>query len=331
LESDIAIGIDLGGTIVRVGAVNQEGKLLAVNELPIEPEKGSQNGIALIGSLIEKTLLKVPNTNLLGIGIGATGPVDRVLGTIQNPYTLSTWENVPIVASIADRFNVPVTLENDADASALGEYWVGAGQKSNRLAAITIGTGIGTALIFDGQIYRGLDGYHPEGGHHIIDPSGPKCYCGADGCWESLASGPAIAKRAQGNERKLATSKLITKVRGDISKIDSRLVAETAEEGDAYALSIIEISAKYISIGLINIICLFVPDTIVMSGGVMKSINLFMPTMQQAIASHNIMVPAGRINVIPAKLGYHSGLIGAAYTIIKQNSQSSNVPNNKTH
>jgi glucokinase len=318
LESDIAIGIDLGGTIVRVGAVNGEGKLLTVHQLPIEPEKGAKAGLIRIGSLIEKTLRDVPRANLLGIGIGATGPLDRDQGTIQNPYTLSTWENVPIVATLAENFKVPVILENDADASALGEYWAGAGQDSSRLAAITIGTGIGTALIIDGRIYRGLDGAHPEGGHHIIDPSGPQCYCGAKGCWESLVSGPAIARQAQYQPTRLASSQLFTLVGGEPSKIDARLVAEAALGGDEYALSIIETAAKYVSIGLINIIALFVPDTVVMSGGVMKSIGLFMPAIQQTIASHNIMVPASRVKVLPAKLGYHAGLIGAAYTIIKE-------------
>ena len=114
-------------------------------------------------------------------------------GTINNPYTLPTWEDVPIVDFLVDRFGVPVSLENDADAAALGEYWQGAGRDVQRLCAVTVGTGIGTAYILHGKIVRGNGGWHPEGGHMIIDPSGPQCYCGAKGCWESLASGSAIA------------------------------------------------------------------------------------------------------------------------------------------
>lgn len=318
MESDIAIGIDLGGTMVRVGAVNPQGKLLVVHQLPIEPEKGADVGIMRISSLIEKTLHGVFGANLLGIGIGSTGPIDRQQGSIQNPYTLPTWENVPIVAMLAENFKVPVSLENDADTAALGEFWVGAGQNSSRLAAITIGTGVGTALIIDGQIYRGMDGTHPEGGHHIIDPCGPLCYCGAQGCWESLVSGTAIARQAQDNTARLASSQLLSMADGNAAKIDARLVAEAALKGDEYALSIIDTTAKYISIGLINMIIMFVPDTVVLSGGVMKSIALFMPAIQQTLASHNSMVPASRVKVLSAKLGYHAGLMGAAYTAIKE-------------
>jgi glucokinase len=214
-----------------------------------------------------------------------------------------------------DSFRVPVILENDADAAALGEYWIGAGKNSSRLAAITIGTGVGTALIIDGQIYRGLEGSHPEGGHHIIDPSGPLCYCGAHGCWESLVSGPAIANLAKSDLQRLSDSHIFTLVNGDPSRIDANLVSEAAKDGDEYALSIIKIAAKYLSIGTVNIISLFVPDTIVLSGGVMKSIDLFMPALKEAITAQNVMVPARSVKVVPAKLGYYAGLIGAAYSV----------------
>ncbi len=319
MESDVAIGIDLGGTLVRVGAINERGQLLASYQLPIQPELGPETGINRIVLLIEKTLHDVQGTQLKGIGIGATGPIDRMHGTIQNPYTLPNWENVPITSILADRFNVPVTLENDADAAALGEYRVGAGQNCSRLYAITIGTGIGTAFILNGQIYRGLDGVHPEGGHIIIDPSGPLCYCGAQGCWESLASGTAIACQAKSNLSRLTSSLLFRMAEGDSSRIDARMVAEAAQNGDEYAIEILKIAAKYICIGLINIIMLFTPEIVVMSGGVMNSASFFMPAIQQAISSHNIMVPAIRVQVLLAKLGNNAGLIGAAYTIIHPN------------
>ncbi len=317
MESNIAIGIDLGGTTVRVGAVNYHGQLLVAHQLPIEAHQGPNKGIAKISSLVQKTLYDSPGKILKGIGIGATGPVDRTSGTIQNPYTLPTWENVSIVSALSNEFHVPVSLENDADASALGEYWVGAGQNYQRVFAVTIGTGIGTALILDGKIYRGLDGSHPEGGHHIIDPSGPACYCGAQGCWESLASGTAIAQQAKSDPTKLAASHLFSLAKGDVTKIDAHMVAHAALNGDRYSKKIIETAAKYISIGVINIINLFTPDVIVMSGGVMNNTCLVMPAIQQAINSHNIMVPAERVKVVIAQLGNHAGLIGAAYSIIQ--------------
>ena len=118
-------------------------------------------------------------------------------GLILNPGTLPGWVDVPIADYLAERFQAPACLENDADAAALGEYWMGAGRGVSRLYAVTVGTGIGTACILDGGVYRGQNGFHPEGGHQIVDPTGPECYCGGKGCWESWASGTAIADAAR--------------------------------------------------------------------------------------------------------------------------------------
>ena len=313
--TEVVIGVDLGGTVVRAGAVDQDANLLAVSQAPIEAHLGAQAGLARIIAVIEKTLRKCGNGHLLGIGFGATGPVDRQLGAIQNPYTLPGWENVPVVAPLSEHFGVPVRLENDADVAALGEYWAGAGKGVRRLYAITLGTGIGTALIYDGQIYRGLDGSHPDGGHQIIDPTGPACYCGANGCWESLAAGPAIARQAREILLAFPSSRVLDLAHGDPNRIDAQMVALAAREGDALGRAVIEKAAWYFSLGLVNIITLFVPEMIVLSGGVMKSAGLFMPAVEAAVNAHNIMVPASQVRILPAQLGDQAGMIGAAYTI----------------
>lgn len=313
--AEVVIGVDLGGTVVRAGAIDQDGNLLSVYQSPIEAHLGSQAGLKRIIAVIEKTLGQCPDRHLIGIGFGATGPVNRQLGAIQNPYTLPGWENVPIVAPLSEYFGVPVTLENDADVAALGEYWVGAGKDASRLYAITLGTGIGTALIFNGQIFRGLDGSHPDGGHQIIDPSGPICYCGAKGCWESLAAGPAIARQAREMLEDFSASKVLDLAHGDLDRIDAQMVAQAAQEGDALARAVMEKVAWYFSLGVVNIITLFVPEVIVLSGGVMKNASLFMPAMEAAVRTHDIMVPASQVRILPALLGDQAGMFGAAYTI----------------
>jgi glucokinase len=316
--TSIVIGIDLGGTMVRAGAIDSTANLLAQSEAPIEARLGAEAGLRRIISLIARVIKDCSSAELYGIGIGATGPVDRKTGAIQNPYTLPTWENVPIVTPLAEHFGVPVTLENDADAAALGEYWAGAGKGVQRLYAVTVGTGIGTAFILHGQIYRGIDGTHPEGGHQIIDPSGPMCYCGAYGCWESLASGPAIASQARARLPDFPTSGLIELAQGDLDRIDARMVAQAALAGDPLAQAVIERAARDFSLGLINVITLFTPEVIVLSGGVMRSIQLFMPAIHSAIDAHNLMVPASQVKILPAQLGYHAGLFGAAYAVLQE-------------
>ena len=337
---DIVIGIDIGGSMVRMGVIDMQSELLALRESPIEARRGPQEGLERIAGLIEELLHdeNVEGTtktiSLRGIGIGCTGPVDLVQGVVNNPYTLPTWENVPLRTWLEERFGVPATLENDADMAALGEYWKGAGKGVRRLYAVTVGTGIGTALIVDGQIYRGLDGSHPEGGHHVIDPSGPPCYCGANGCWEILASGPAIARLArdtieafrdiegkdnegqrQGEAVGMRESPLLEM---DDDHIDTRTVAELALNDDALAMKIMDKAAYYFSLGVVNIVMLFAPDLIVLSGGVMRNAELFMPTLMKTLQQNNEIVPADKVQIRQTELGSYAGLFGAAYKILQR-------------
>jgi glucokinase len=290
--------------------------MLVVREMPIEAARGPELGLRKIQGLIQSVLAASEPKHLLGIGVGSTGPIDPIRGTINNPFTLPTWENVPIIQWLEDAFHVPVTLENDADVAALGEYWQGAGRNAKRLYAVTVGTGIGTALILDGEIFRGLDGTHPEGGHMVLDPSGPLCYCEARGCWESLCAGPAIERQAR--ESNLKGSQLLELSNGDADKIDARIVFDAARNGDEIALNIVERASHYFSQGILNIATLFVPDVIVLSGGVMRSIDFFLPHLQQTLRTCNKMVPADQIQVLPAQLGYYAGLYGSAYTIFRK-------------
>lgn len=314
--SAVVVGIDLGGTYVRVGVFRPYGKLLHTIQQPIEAHLGGQAGVQRIIALVEQALQESGGL-LTGIGMGSTGPVDSSLGLIQNPYTLPGWENVPVLQPLKNHFRVPAVLENDADVAALGEYWAGAGQGVQRLYAVTVGTGIGTALIYQGQIYRGLGDHHPEGGHQIIDPSGPVCYCGAQGCWEALAAGPAIAQRAQSAALSQPDTLLLQLSEGDPTLIDAKLVAAAARRGDPLALQVLSETARYIGLGIINCIAMFLPETIVLSGGVMKSADLLMPQIQALVAQHAAMHPVDRVKIVPASLGYHAGLYGAAYAILQ--------------
>jgi glucokinase len=310
----VVIGVDLGGTIVRAGVFDLQGNMRIVDETPIEAARGPDFGLRKIQELIAQVLATCKAKSLTGIGIGATGPVDPVRGTIHNPFTLPGWDNVPITGWLENAFQVPVTLENDADAAALGEYWQGAGREAKRLYAVTVGTGIGTALIQGGQIYRGLDGAHPEAGHMVLDPSGPLCYCKARGCWESLCAGPSLERQAR--QMDLGDSRLLDLAMGDPEKISARMIFEAARMQDPVALEIVQQAVQYFSQGILNIATLFVPDVIVLSGGVMRSIEFFLPDLQQTLQSHTGMIPADHIQVLPARLGYYAGLYGGAYTIL---------------
>jgi len=311
MNQPVAIGMDIGGTLVRVGAFNSTGQLLGQKEVSIAAI-GPERGLRLIEKLIHETVDSV-NASLLGIGIGCTGPLDIKRGLVNNPYTLEGWSNVPIVEHLIHAFNVRVVLENDADAAALGEYWQGAGREAKRLYAVTVGTGVGTALIVDGQIYRGVDGSHPEGGHQLIDPTGPECYCGHRGCWESLISGTAISNFA----RNIMSAEQRNALESS-DQFTARVVAEAARAGELIAVQVMQKAARDFSSGIINVITLFVPDVLVLSGGVMKSADLFLPTLEQNLKTPNPMVPFDRVQILPAKLGYYAGIYGGAYMILSE-------------
>lgn len=314
----LVVGVDIGGTNVRAAAFDFSGQMLSHLQVPIEAAQGPEVGLERITNLVDEVRRAHPGYPLAGIGIGSTGPLDREKGTIENPYTLPTWESVAIVPALSRAFGVPIEFENDADAAALGEYWQGSGKGTNRLLALTVGTGVGTAIILNGQVYRGWQGYHGEGGHQIVDPSGPLCYCGARGCLEILIAGPAIARLAQEKAAQSADTILRDLAGSDLGRIDGRMVSEAARGGDAVARSVIERIAFYLGVGLLNMIHFFVPEVIVLSGSVMRDYDLFEPTVRAFLDQCSILEPANRVRIVIAGLGDHAGVYGAAYAILQK-------------
>ncbi|MHB8856813.1 MAG: ROK family protein [Bellilinea sp.] len=311
----IVIGIDLGGTNVRVGVVTPSGELLTADKAPIKAQRGPQYGLAHIIELVEQVRSRTGDRPLLGIGVGSTGPIDREHGMVKNPYTLPTWENVSILEPLREHFGVPAVLENDADVAALGEAWLGAGRGVDRLAAVTVGTGIGTAFIYRGQIYRGFGDHHGEGGHMLLDPNGPECYCGGRGCWEMLAAGPAIGRLA----REASTREpglMLELAGGDLQKIAAHHMVAAARQGDPVALRVADQVGMYLAWGMVNLVALLMPECVVLSGGVMESFDLFEPEFRRVFYRHDIMAPVEQIHIAHAQLGSQAGILGAARAIL---------------
>jgi glucokinase len=322
----IVVGVDLGGTNVRAGAVSLDGRLVAAEMLPIEATRGPQYGLGRITAVIEHVMAKSGSHQLLGIGVGSTGPIDRERGRVQNPYTLPTWENVSILDPLREHFKVPAVLENDADVAALGEAWLGVGKGVEQLVAVTVGTGIGTAFIYRGQIYRGFDGLHGEGGHMLLDPNGPECYCGGRGCWEMLAAGPAIGRLAR--EAAANEPSLMLELAGGLENIKAHHVMEAARRGDPTALRVADQVGVYLAWGMVNLVTLLIPEVVVLSGGVMESFDLFEPSFRRVFYRHNVMTPIEKIKITHARLGSQAGILGAARAILNhlEESNDENLP-----
>ena len=291
--------IDIGGTKIAVGIVDDSGKVLAKQETPTQAEAGYDSALARVTTLLRETA-RTTRTEITGIGIGSTGMVYGSTGEIGDADFLPGWKGRNPVQDLARTFHVTAALENDGDAAALGEAAWGAGKGKARLIYITVGTGIGGGIILDGHLYRGADMSHPEVGHHVIDPSGPRCSCGFRGCWEVLATGPAMA--AWFNEQPAVNRKDFT----------AKEISELAQQGNALARGALEREARYLGLGLANLINLFVPDMIVLGGSVMKSADVLLPGMRKVIAEGCRFVPAEKSEIALASLGEDANLIGAA-------------------
>jgi glucokinase len=293
--------VDIGGTKIAVGVVNDVGTVLSRMETPTDPNRYPSSLAWIEGALRETA--KSAGVTLTGIGIGSTGPVDPITGEFGEVDFLPGWRHTNPVEDLAQIFNLRVALENDGDAAALAEAGWGAGRNRSRLIYVTVGTGIGGGIILDGKLYRGVDGAHPEVGHHVIDPAGPPCSCGFRGCWESLAAGPAMVAWLESHAPADYPHR---------QGITGKRICELAQQGDSLALKAVEHEAYYLGLGLANLINLFTPDAIVLSGSVMKSAPLFLDRIRAVIRGGCRFVPAEKTELMLASLGEDTNLIGAA-------------------
>ena len=297
-NSRVIAGIDIGGTKIAVGLVDDGGRVIVRGETPTDVERGPEAASAWILEIL-KAQTQQTGLPIAGIGIGCTGPVDPVTGELGDVCTLPGWQGWNPVRELSTALGVSIAMENDADAAALGEARWGAGRGKNSLISITVGTGIGAGIILDGQVYRGANGSHPELGHHIVEPSGPLCTCGASGCWESLASGPAMEQwYAEQNPE-------------DVRRRGKEICA-MARNGHAAAQQAVERLAKYLGLGLSNVVSMFMPEAIALSGGVMQSSDLLLDRIRLSVLSNSRLVPAEKCEIAVSFLGADAGLIGAA-------------------
>lgn len=294
--------LDIGGTKIAAGIVNDDGKVRAHLQCPTDAGGGYSRALANIRSMLETTA-RTAGVEISGIGIGSTGPVDPLTGRFGKVNFFPKWEGENPVEDLAAIFHVNVAMENDGDAAALAEAALGAGKNTKKLIYVTIGTGIGTGFVADGHLYRGVEHSHPEMGHHLLDPSGPACDCGFHGCWEALAAGPAMSAWMQREAGENYPH------RADLS---AKRICELAGEGDQLAQRAVEREAYYLGLGLANLVTMFTPDAIVLGGSVMKSAHLFLDGIRKVIQQSCRLVPFEKTELRLASLGEDANLIGAA-------------------
>lgn len=309
MKKPIYFGIDLGGTTINIGPVTSDGQILEEKVISTNVDQGPVNAIERIAQTING--LREAHSEqyeATGAGIGVPGILDVKTGKIVEASNLPGWENFEITKELQKRIHIPVFLENDANLAALGEQWLGAGAGSNDMFMVTLGSGVGGALITGGNLFS-LNDVSGEFGHMIINFEGPKCSCGRQGCVEAYFSKHGL--------RRIATEKLQynpnTVLRAyDIEKITPQIISHAAVQGDQVATDIFLEASRAMGVAIANIINLLGVHKIVIGGGIANAWGVFYEPMMEVISQIVFKANVPKVKLVKAELGEKAGFIGAA-------------------
>ena len=310
------IGVDVGGTNVKIALVDLDGKIAYSNTVPTRAEMGYEAGVNNIKQAIKDIMQESNQTNktIEAIGFGLPGQIDYKEGIVKNLPNIPGWVNIPLAKIIEDEFSIPTRLDNDVRCAALGELNFGAGKGCENLICITVGTGIGSGIILNGKLVRGAANAAGEIGHIKMEMNGgPLCGCGDYGCFEAFASGPAIVTMAKeyisggksAKYKEMATDGIITPY----------IVAQAALQGDTVSIQIFKQIGKIIGIGLASVVNLLNPEKIIIGGGVADAGEILLEPIRKTIQDRAMPIQAASLQVVPAQLANAAGVIGASLLI----------------
>ncbi len=310
------IGVDVGGTNVKIALVDLDGKIAYSNTVPTRAEMGYEAGVNNIKQAIKDIMQESNQTNktIEAIGFGLPGQIDYKEGIVKNLPNIPGWVNIPLAKMIEDEFSIPTRLDNDVRCAALGELNFGAGKGCENLICITVGTGIGSGIILNGKLVRGAANAAGEIGHIKMEMNGgPLCGCGDYGCFEAFASGPAIVTMAKeyisggksAKYKEMATDGIITPY----------IVAQAALQGDTVSIQIFKQIGKIIGIGLASVVNLLNPEKIIIGGGVADAGEILLEPIRKTIQDRAMPIQAASLQVVPAQLANAAGVIGASLLI----------------
>ena len=308
------LAIDLGGTKIVAALVSHPPQMIARDYSLTLAGEGLETVTGRIFSAIDRVLSakNIAPPQLHSIVIAAAGAIDPERGLVTSSPNLTGWRDVPLRDMVRERYKVNTLLTNDANAEALGEHQLGAGKGVSNLILVTVGTGIGGGIIINGRLYSGANGSAGEIGHTTIDINGPRCRCGNIGCWETFASGRAMAREAQARVKWGEKSILAEMVKDEIEQITTEKIDMAAREGDSLALQVISKAATYLGIGMVNLVNAFNPEMIIVGGGVAKMGELLLEPARQVVRERTFKLASGVVRIVPAQLGDDGGVLGGA-------------------
>ena len=303
------IGIDLGGTNIAVGVVNDRYEIVARRSVPTGAERPAEEVIRDMGDAVEEALRQAGLTavDCASMGVGSPGACDPQTGVVKRAYNLN-WFDVPVCRMLHQRFGIPVRLGNDANCAALAEVVAGAAVGCQDMVLITLGTGVGSGIISRGKILSGLRGGAGEAGHMLLVLDGEPCTCGRRGCWEAYASATALIRQTR--QAALAHPESLL---AQVEEITGRTAFDAAGQGDAAAKAVVAQYAVYVAAGLTDFVNILAPEMILLGGGISRQGEALLAPIREYVATHCFGQREGAIPTIAAaKLGNEAGIIGAA-------------------
>lgn len=323
-RSKYIVGVDLGGTNIVAGALPEDGsEVVALRSEPTRANQGAEAVIdrivRMIDTVIAETIAQtgITRKDVVGIGVGAPGPLDRERGVVVTTPNLG-WTNFPLRDVIAERTGLPVRIDNDANCATLGEWWLGAARGATNVVGMTIGTGIGGGIILNGRLYHGSSDVAGEIGHTTIDVTGRRCKCGNYGCLEAYASGPSIAERAREALAGDDGSLLLKLVNGDAEKITAATVYEAAKRGDDVAIEVVRETARLLGAGVANLLNIFNPDVVVIAGGVTHAGDALFEPLRREVRKRAFRPAVEACRIVPGTLPGSAGVVGAVAAFKQQ-------------
>lgn len=317
------VGIDLGGTNIKVGVLNDAGETLAYLSTPTLVERGADDATKRMAAAVHEAITKagLKPSDVAGVGLGSPGTLDLPSGSLVRPSNLPGWDFFPIRDRLSEYSGLPVTFAHDGPAAAFAEYWVGAGKGEEGLILLTLGTGVGCGIVLNGHVWNGTHSHGGEAGHNLIDTSENArwCKCGQRGHLEAYASATGVANRTiEYIEAEFKTS-LAPRVRARKRNDEvPKMVFEEAEKGDELAIRIVKETARYLSHGMISLIhtldpsCLLLGGAMTFGGDETETGRLFLKTVEEETRSRIFLHLAERLRIAYATTGNAAGYIGAA-------------------
>jgi len=308
----VVVGVDLGGTNLRTALLSSEGDILDKRKEATHSSEGWKKVVArLVNNItLQREIAAQRGLDVAAVGVGAPGVIQMDKGIVVKSPNFPDWNNLPLRDELEQALHIPVIIENDANAAALGEQWRGAGRDISSMILLTLGTGVGGGIVLDKRIWHGADGMAGEIGHMTLIPDGRPCSCGNTGCLEMYASGRGIV---QSYCEDPGVPRSSDSVRG----ITSEKIYQLAGEGDAIARRVMKDMGRMLGIGIANLINIFNPQMIVIGGGVKDAWPLFIDATREEVMRRAFQVPAERTEIVPTLLGDDAGMVGAAAVAIQ--------------